>query len=239
MGNEFLEALKEPKESEPQGESQQQQEPHKEEQTDPRDFQIQQLSNTVSQLHASLNQLTGKIEVLTQRPQEKEESFDDDIELTPQKVREIAESIAESKVNKATETMKTEDLQKTWDIKADDDFGPYGFMNKQSKFYIETYKEFQSSPNKTSPTAVYDAASRTLTRGLKDGWIRPNEVQNALRNYSVQSAALGGATPAGRQTPKKQMTDEMKYFARHLGLDEKKAKEALEAHSERRMRLVS
>lgn len=225
MPNEILDALKgDDQETDPK----EQQEPTKETEAkdngpDPRDIELGQLRDTVSQL-------TGKIDALTSMVPKREEPSDDfeddDDEEDPV---EKAKKAAVAEYRKERNKDKAIEDKDSWNSKTDKDFAKFGFLDSNSKFYREVNAHYHNANNaylKSLPNGPYLAATAVKARGLEEGWLKVENKDDAVRDYYAANGGTAGATPrAGGRKPSKELAEGVKYMAAKLGFDEKKTKE--------------
>ena len=192
--------------------------------TDPNNEKIDRLENTILGNQSLINQLSGKLDtmasLLASKKEEKETpDYDDDDDLTPAQVLEIARRERKEDGEKQNLAQR----QATWDNKTDADFGPFGFTDKSSKFYREVHTEYSLNGDKKAATGVYDAAVRVFARGVRDGWIKGNALETAKRNHAIANGTLEGGLQ-GRKTTKndKETSEIQNYFGKKLGFTQDK-----------------
>jgi hypothetical protein len=216
MSNEILDALKgEEPEITPEPEPKKDQSLEK----------ISELESALMQSQNMISQLNGKIDTLTNviNKPKVEEEFDDSEELTPEQVLEITRRERREENKKMSLSQK----QAEWDRRTDADFGTFGFNDKSSTFYKETFKEYNSldKDEKDSPRAVYDSAARVFSKGMREGWIKQNVLETAKRNHAIASGTLeGGLPPRRNKKQDKETTDAQMFFGKKLGFSEDKVK---------------
>lgn len=193
------------------------------------DEKVSKLENALSEQNQKFDRLieaTAKLTVTKPEPTfvpVEPDNFNDLYNTDPEKaieakVEKIVNQRVEEKAKEFTQNMSLKEQTTLWDNKAEKEFPE--LTDQAGEFYKETQREFKMLTNKSSPDAVYNAASRAYTNLSRAGKILPKS--EMIRVANVHAGHIEGVRPGGPSPQKAELSEEEKYFCQKLGVKEEK-----------------
>lgn len=198
--------------------------------------EIAGLKNQISNLTNQLSELKGTTQTLAslnRSSPEPEDDADDEDFSEDEDVKTLVTKIVKTQVQEERKRDRKERLKQEWDSKADKDF-PL-LKDSTSDFYRDVGAELRGSPDRESPDAVYNAASRVVARYVQQG--KRGDYEKKMREIRAKDGFLEGSSPRPPASPKSvTLTEDHKYLASRLGIDPEKMKKSMERRAERKTR---